>query len=118
MVVAGDIDNFLWEKRKMKKHLSVVLFGIVAFSFTGCYTQIAMQENDDSYVYNEPISITIYYPVPDLILLPIPPEQAPPHNPIQPIKKIRKSVPLPSKDRIRDDLRNSGGRNQGGKRSR
>jgi len=102
----------------MKKHLSIVLFGIAAISLTGCYTQIAVQENDDSYVYNEPIPIIVYYPVPDPILVPIPPGQAPPHKPVQPKIKIRKPVPPPSNDRIRDNLRNSGGRNQGGKRNR
>jgi hypothetical protein len=119
MVVAGDVDNTWWEKRKMKKHLAIVLFGIAAFSLTGCYTQIAVQGNDDSYVYNELIPIIIYYPVPDPILVPIPPAQAPPYYPVQPIKKIKKpETPPPNKDRIRDDIRNSGGRNDSGKRAR
>ena len=35
----------------MKKHLSIVLFGIVAISLTGCYTQLVIEEDDDRYVY-------------------------------------------------------------------
>jgi len=119
MVVAGGIANSWGKKRKMKKHLSIVLFGLAAFNLTGCYTQLVVPENDDTYVYHEPIPIIIYYPVPDPILEPILPKQLPPHNPVQPIKKIRKpETPPPNNDRISDDIRNSGGRNEGGRRSR
>jgi len=132
----------------MKKHLSIVLFGIAAISLTGCYTQLVIEENDDSYVYQEP-----YYPVPDPIILPEEPYY-PPTNPVEPeyktrpIKrppgskirnpgrkrdpitppkrddfrnpgKIREPVtPPPVKDRIRDDIRKRSGSNQDGKKSR
>ena len=46
----------------MKKQLSLVLFGIVAISLTGCYTQLVVPENNDTYVYHEPIPVIIYYP--------------------------------------------------------
>lgn len=104
----------------MKKRLSILLFGIgiAAFSLTGCYTQIAVQD-DDSYVYHEPPPIIIFLPAPCPQPVPVPPRQNIlfPENPPKK-EKIRKPVPPPSKDKIRDDLRNSGGRNQGGKRNR
>ena len=46
----------------MKKYISIVLFGVAAISLTGCYTQLVIEENDDSYVYQEPIPVIIYYP--------------------------------------------------------
>lgn len=102
----------------MKNHLSIVLFGIAAISLTGCYTQLVVSVNNDTYVYHEPIPVIIYYPAPEPILV-----QAPlPHplkEPVQPIYKIRKpETPPPNNDRISDDIRNSGGRNEGGRRSR
>jgi len=97
----------------MKKQLSLVLFGIVAISLTGCYTQLVIEEDDDSYVYQEP-----YYPAPEPIFIPVPAPH-PPKRPVQPVYKIRKPVtPPPNNDRIRDDIRNSGGRNDGGRKSR
>ena len=44
----------------------------------------------------------------------------PPQKPLEPIYKERKPVknPTPSKDRIRDDLRNSGGRNDEERKSK
>ena len=137
----------------MKKHLSLVLFGVAAVSLTGCYTQLIVEENDDSYVYQEPVPVIIYYPAPEPIYLPEPPSYPPtkpvepeyktrpikrPHtgdlrnpgkkrDPITPPKrddfrnpgKIREPVtPPPSNDRIKDDNRNSGGRNDDGRKSR
>lgn len=99
----------------MKKLLSILLFGVAAISLTGCYTQFAVQENDDSYVYSEPVPVIVYYPVPGpiLILEPLP------NPPQQPVYKTRKPVaPPPRNVRKRDDIRNSGGRNEGGRRSR
>jgi len=102
----------------MKKQLCMVLFGLAAISLTGCYTQVAIEENDDSYVYQEPIPVIIYYPVPEPIYLPAPLPN-PPQEPVQPIYKERKPVTPPrSKDRVRDDIRNSGGRNESGRNSR
>ena len=102
----------------MKKQLFIVLFGVAALSLTGCYTQLVVGENDDSYVYQEPTPIIIYYPVPEPIYLPAP-LPFPPQEPVQPIYKERKPVtPPPSKDRVRDDIRNSGGRNESGRNSR
>jgi len=148
----------------MKKHLSIILFGVAAISLTGCYTQLVIEEDDDSYVYQEPIPVIIYYPAPEPIPFPAPL----PHPPIKPVKpeyktrpiinppnkyrkpitrphtgdikrpgktrnpvtpptrddfrspgKIRKPVtPPPNKDRIKDDNRNSGGRNDDGRKSR
>ena len=101
----------------MKKHLFIVLFGVAAISLTGCYTQLVVEENDDDYVYQEPVPVIIYYPVPvpEPIYLPAPP----PRPPDQPIYKERKPVTPPrSKDRVRDDIRNSGGRNESGRNSR
>lgn len=99
----------------MKKQLSIVLFGIAAISLTGCYTQLVVEENDHSYVYQEPIPVIIYYPAPEPIFLPAPP----PTNPVEPVYKIRKPVtPLSNNDRIRDDIRNSGGRDESGRNSR
>jgi len=99
----------------MKKQLSIVLFGIAAISLTGCYTQLVVEENDDRYVYQEPIPVIIYYPAPEPIFLPAPP----PTNPVETVYKIRKPVTPPSNnDRIRDDIRNSGGRDESGRNSR
>ena len=104
----------------MKKHLFIVLFGVSAISLTGCYTQLVVEENDDSYVYQEPIYYPQPVPVPEPIPFPAPPPR-PPIKPDQPIYKERKPVappPPPSKDRVRDDIRNSGGRNESGRNSR
>jgi len=102
----------------MKNHLSIVLFGIAAISLTGCYTQLVVPENNVTYVYHEPIPVIIYYPAPEPILVQAPlPHQ--PKEPVRPIYKIRKpETPPPNNDRISDDIRNSGGRNEGGRRSR
>ena len=109
----------------MKKHLSIVLFGIATISLTGCYTQVAVEENDNSYVYQEPTPIIIIEaaPPPVVIIRPIiggpRPLPRPPKEPLQPIYKERKPLtPPPSKDRVRDDIRNSGGRNDGGRNSK
>jgi len=103
----------------MKKHLSIVLFGMAAIGLTGCYTQIVVGENDDSYVYQEPIPmIDYYYPAPEPILEP-PPYPHQQQKPVEPVYKVRKPVtPPPNNDRITDDIRNSGGRNDGGRKSR
>jgi hypothetical protein len=97
----------------MKKFIPLILVWLVTLIFTGCYTHIAV---DDSYVYQEP-----YYPVPDPGFFPEEPYY-PPTDPVEPIYKTRKKVkivtPPPNKDRIRDDIRNSGGRNDGGRKSR
>jgi len=96
----------------------MILFGVAAISLTGCYTQVAIEENDDSYVYQEAIPVIIYYPVPEPIYLPAPLPN-PPQEPVQPIYKERKPVTTPTgKDRVRDDIRNSGGRNESGRNSR
>ncbi len=105
------------EKKNEKAHLSVVLFGIAAISLTGCYTQIAMSD-DNGYTYSAPEPIII-------IIQPPPPPPVPPAVPepiieylANPKEKIRYSETRPpSNEGIRDDIRNSGGRNQGGKRS-
>ncbi len=104
----------------MKKKLFIVLFGVAAISLTGCYTQLVVEEYDDTYVYQEPQPIIIILPVPYPQPIPLPaPPHYPPKKPLQPVYKIRKPVPPPpNNDRIRDDIRNSGGRNDGGKRSR
>jgi hypothetical protein len=107
----------------MKKLLSIMLFGIAAISFTGCYTQIAVQEeeNDDSYTYSDPAPIIIIEPAPPpVIIRPIIGGPHPlPNLPQQPVYKTRKPVAPPrSNVRKRDDIRNSGGRNEGRKRNR
>jgi hypothetical protein len=104
----------------MKKQLFMVLFGMTSISLTGCYTQVAVEENDDSYIYQEPVPVIIYYPVPvpEPVFLPAP-TPPPPKRPEQPIYKDRKpETPPKSKDRVRDDIRNSGGRNESGRTSR
>jgi len=129
----------------MKKHLSIVLFGIAAISFTGCYTR-------DCSLYQEPV--IIYYPVPEPDYFPEEPYYPPPTNPVEPDYKtrpinsppggkirnpgkkrdpvtprkrddfrnpgkIREPVTPPqSKERIKDDNRNPGGRNDDGRKSR
>jgi hypothetical protein len=102
----------------MKKYLSIVLFGITAISLTGCYTQLVVPENNDTYVYHEPIPVIIYYPAHEPILVQaLLPHQ--PKEPVRPIYKIRKpETPPPNNDRNSDHIRNSGGRNEGGRRSR
>ncbi|MCH7962999.1 MAG: hypothetical protein IH852_03580 [Bacteroidetes bacterium] len=137
----------------MKNHLSIVLFGIAAISLTGCYTQLLVPENNDTYVYHEPIPVIICYPAPEPILVqaPLP---YPPTNPVKPEYKTRPITPPrrdgirnpgkkrdpvtppqrddirnpgkrrnhvtqpPSNDRIKDDSRNPGGRNDGGRKNR
>lgn len=129
----------------MKKHLSILLFGVAAISFTGCYTR-------DCSLYQEPV--IIYYPVPEPVYLPEEPYYPPPTNPAEPEYKtrpitrphtgdirrpgiIRNPVtppkrddfrnpgkirvpvtPPPIKDRIKEDNRNPGGKNQDGRISR
>lgn len=103
----------------MKKQLFIaLLFLVAAISLTGCYTQLIVEEDGDSYVYQEPIYYPIPVPVPEPIYLPstIP---EPPKGPERPMYKERKPVTPPrSKDRVRDDIRNSGGRNESGRNSR
>ena len=99
----------------MKKFIPLILIGLVTLIFTGCYTQIAMTD-DDGYTYSapEPIIIIILPPPP-------PPTVTAPiiEYPANPKGKIRNPETRPPRnDRIRDDLRNSGGRNEGGRRSR
>lgn len=104
----------------MKKHLSIALFGITAISLTGCYTQIAVQD-DDSYVYYEPPPINILLPAlyPQPVPVPSPGPIIPfPENPPEKVKIRKSATPPQNDDRIRDDLRNSGGRNEGRRRSR
>ena len=103
----------------MKKFIPFILVGLVTLIFTACYTQIAISDND-SYVYHEPPPIIILLPVPYPPPVPVPPRQNIPFPENPPKKeKIRKpATPPPNNDRIRDDLRNSGGRNEGGRRSR
>jgi len=105
----------------MKKYLFIILFGIITFGLAGCYTQIAMQENDDSYTYSDPAPIIIIEPAPPpVIIRPIIGGPHPlPNPPQQPVYKTRKPIAPPrSNVRKRDDIRNSGGRNEGGKRNR
>ena len=100
----------------MKKQLSLVLFGLAAINLTGCYTQVAVQEDDDSYIY-QPI---IYYPAPEPIPFPAPL----PHPPTKPVEPEYKTRPInsppggkirnpgkirePVTPRKRDDFRNPG----------
>ncbi len=133
----------------MKRNLIIVLFAITSISLSGCYTQLVVEENDDSYVYR-PI---IYYPAPEPIPFPAPlphpptkpvepeyktrPIKRPPgdnirnprkkRDPVTPPRrddfrnhdKIREPVtPPPSNDRIKDNSRNPGGRNDGGRKNR
>ena len=109
----------------MKKRLFIVLFGVAAISLTGCYTQVAVQGDNDSYTYSAPASVIIIIEPtpPPVIIHPIiggpHPLPHPPQKPLEPVYKIRKPVtPPPNNDRIRDDIRNSGGRNDGGRKSR
>ena len=96
----------------------MVLLGVAASSLTGCYTQLVVEENNDSYVYQEPIPVIIYYPVPEPVLLPTPPHH-PPQRPVEGEYKMRKpESPPPNNDRVRNDIRNSGGRNNDGRNRR
>ena len=81
----------------MKKNLIIVLLAITSISLTGCYTQVAVQEDDDSYVY-QPI---IYYPAPEPIPFPAP-IPYPPKEPEQPIYKERKPIKRPPGGNIRN----------------
>lgn len=145
----------------MKKYISILLFGVTAISLTGCYTQVAVEENDDSYTYSDPTPIIIIEPSPPILIIqpiiggphPLP---HPPTNPVEPPYKIRKPTkkrphtdyfrrpvrtrdpvtpptrddfrspgkirepvtPPPNNDRIRDDIRNPGGRHDGGRKGR
>ena len=106
----------------MKKFIPLILVWLTTLIFTGCYTHIAV---DDSYTYSDPTPIIIIEPAPPPVVIIRPiiggphPLPHPPKKPVEPVYKIRKPVtPPPSKDRIGDDIRNSGGRNEGGRKSR
>ena len=98
----------------MKNLISKILFGILILSITSCYTQMAVQndDNEDYYESVQPIIIVEPAPAP-IIISPIivnPPQRPNPSKP--PVYKERDPEP----DRInneqkRDPLRNTGGRN-------
>jgi hypothetical protein len=109
----------------MKKHLSIVLFGIAAISLTGCYTQVVVEENDDNYTYSDPTPIIIIEPTPPILIIhPIigGPHPHPPKKPVEPPYKIRKPIKRPHTGDLRrpgktrnpvtppkrDDFRNPG----------
>ncbi len=111
----------------MKKYLSIVLFGIAAISLTGCYTQIATKDDDskDYYEQEQPIVIdnpvpicTLYCPLP--MPAPIPPNDPPSDpQPYIPLYKFRTPEPQQiENENERHPIRNTGGRNEGGRRSR
>jgi hypothetical protein len=126
----------------MKKQLFIVLFGATTLSLTGCYSQVAVREPviiyypvpEPDFLPEEP-----YYPPTNPVNREYKtrPIKRPPgenirnpgkkRDPVTPRKrddftnpgKIGEPVTTPpSKDRIRDEIKNSGGRNDDGRKSR
>jgi hypothetical protein len=97
---------------KLKKLISYSIFGLAAFSLSGCYTQLHVEDDDDD------TTIIVFLP-PPLPPSDFPPPPPPSYNPPPQKEKIRQTESPPQiNDRIRDDLRNSGERNSSGKRNR
>jgi len=103
----------------MKHYLLISLIGISLISITGCYTQLATN-NDDSEVYDEPIVVPDPDPLPPPF--PGPPQtwdQPPEPQPDVQLYKYRKPQTDRSSDsRDREPIRNTGGRNNYGGRGR
>ena len=106
----------------MKKYKIVFLtFGaMVALSLTGCYTQLIVKDNAH---YEDNTTIIIYPPpLPPPLPDPIPPViypyyPPPPEN--HPVKYRPQEPPRPPANvKVRDPLRNSGGRNDNNKGKR
>ncbi|MEJ2195105.1 MAG: hypothetical protein P8X73_09655 [Ignavibacteriaceae bacterium] len=98
----------------MKNFLLIILLGILILSITSCYTQIAVQndDNEDYYESVQPIIIVEPAPAP-IIISPInvnPPQRPNPTKP--PVYKERNTEPdRVNNEKNRDPLRNTGGRN-------
>jgi len=102
----------------MKNFLTSVIIGSIILILTGCYTRVATSD-ETVYTYSEPVHIIIIEPTPPppVIINPIicyPPPKRPEYIVRNP-KDDRESG---NNERIRDDIRNSGGRNSDGRRSR
>jgi hypothetical protein len=99
----------------MKKVIILLIFSVTVLLLTGCYTQVATSNSEEDYTEG-PIVIIIPIPQPiGLLTEPIPPSNdSPPQK-----EKIRNpEQPTSVKEHARDKLRNSGGRNNTGKRNK
>ncbi len=87
----------------MKKFIPLILVWLVTFIFTGCYTQMAI---DDSYTYSDPTPIIIIEPAPPPVVIIHPiiggPHPHPPKYPVKPPYKIRKPIKRPPGENIRN----------------
>ena len=98
----------------MKHFWLVTVFGITFLSITGCYTHLAVQNDDyeDNYEPVQPIIIVEPAP-PPIIISPIivdPPQRPSPTR--QPKYKQRNTEPERiNNEQKRDPIRNTGGRN-------
>ena len=98
----------------MKNLFSIILFGLLILIITSCYTQLAVQ-NDENEEYYEPVKpIIIVEPAPEpIIISPIivnPPLRPYPTKP----PEFKDRNPDPEKineEQKRDPIRNTGGRN-------
>ncbi len=98
----------------------LLLTGILLSSLllSACYTIVDQpEETNDVVVYYEPIYIPVPVPVdPAPAPTPLP---VPPKTPVEPPVKVRKPViTKPGTSKVRDDLRNSGGRTFEGRTGR
>ena len=103
----------------MKHLLSIILFGILTLGITGCYTQLAVQ-NDDNEEYYEPVQpIIIVEPAPEPIII-YPIIVNPPPTPTKPpVYKERNPEPeRKNNEQKRDPIRNTGGRNDAERQGR
>ncbi len=116
----------------MIRYFLITLFGIVILSITGCYTQLAVNNNDESEVYEEPVIVEV--PVPILIIEPTPPPISPiivpppaPRPPLNPpddnyedrVYKTRNpQTDRPTDNGNKERIRNTDGRNNTGERGR
>ena len=90
----------------MKHYWLITLLGIFILSLTGCYTQLAIQ-NDDDYTYSEPTTVIIIEPAPPPIII-----QPVIQYPTPPKYRERNPKPIRSNDeQKRDAIRNTGERN-------
>ncbi len=103
----------------MKHYWLITVFGIFILCITGCYTQLATN-NDDDEVYYEPIVVPDPDPMPPPFPGPPPTWDPPPDpQPDVPVYKYRKpQTDRPSDSKDREPIRNTGGRNNSGGRGR
>jgi len=98
----------------MKNLFSIILFGLLILTITGCYTQLAVQNDENEEYYELVQTIIIVEPAPEpIIISPIivnPPLRPYPTKPPE-FKDRNPEPPRINNEQKRDPIRNTGGRN-------